>query len=1792
LKEETAMNDQFICFKGWKHLFSLTKQSLLASSALLVAIPSSNAANLAAAPMFMTASQPPLIMLTMARDHKLYYEAYNDYSDLNGDGTIDVGYKPASIDYYGYFDSNKCYSYTGGIFTPVAMTDSSVVNGNTVYNKKCTGTGRDFWSGDFLNYVTTARIDALRKVLYGGYRSTDSTSQTILERSFIPQDAHSWGKEYTNVANDGYDITEYTPLSLPASGSRHLFANVTLTGYGQAPLMRVLTNTNYRVWEWLSIERPVAGSECATGNNVRSSCVTSGTTYTGNPANAAEYQALIDTYATNGHQTGQQTVSNISISGGNNNPFTSTDDYYLDVFTGTLAVTTAGNYQFSPDGDDAVEVWIDGSLVTGWYGGHGQCGNTTTCRDAHKATVTLSAGNHTIQFRHQEATGDDNWALYWSGPDSSNSWQIVPASHFSNLTQTFYNVTSSSSAMADYNVRVEVCKTISGISSDAFNGRESNCKAYSDGAATPTITYKPTGLLHNYGESNGMFFGLLTGSYDQNTNGGIVRKAVSSITDEIEAATGILKESGSTCGTTGTVNCVRGVIGSINRLHITSFDYGSYQYGCGWITTRQMTDGECEMWGNPLAEMMYEVVRYFSGATSATSAFTTSSTRDNGVTLPGGTTGLPRVTTWTNPFSASPTIPIPNYGPFPSCSKPVMMLISDVYPSFDSDSIPGADSNFGSVAASNINGASLNASAIGQTIWNQEFGTGSTKNVFIGQVGNNYDGAPTPKTASSFGNLRGLAPSDPTRQGSFYAASVANFAKINDLNAVTGGQKVGTYSIALSAPLPNIQIPVTDTTTNTTSYITLVPFAKSVGGSSISATQGQFQPTNQIVDFYVDTIKNTTSSNTDTSVNGGRAYYKFRINYEDVEQGADHDMDAIALYEVLLNTNNTVTVNVTSSYAAGGIIQHMGYVISGTTADGVYLVVRDGDTSYGSDPEYFLDRPKSTDSGADSSYHLPLLPTGDPDVPNASNYASRSFSVNTSGTSATTLRDPLWYAAKFGGFNDINGDNIPQTNEWDADGDGVPDTYFLVVNPLKLLVQLDNALSKIRDSSGTSAALTANSFSFQTDTLIYQARFNSDGWTGELVAYPVTASSIGNAAWQAQLQMADKAPASRVILTYDPDRTGTKGIPFQWANMTSTGTTTLRTSLNKTSLGTTDTLGSDRVTFLRGTDVSGMRTRPQIMLTTISGSCSGDYTCPSGGGTAICTGGGTVTCTPVAKPNRLGDIINSQTQFVGRPAFGYPDASYAKFSTDYNASTNPTGRGDRAEMVYVGANDGMLHGFNSSTGEELIAYVPGEMYRQRAGRWILNKLTESDYGKNNSTNSHRYYVDGTPTIGDICTSSNVGSCPDGNWRSILVGSLRAGGQGIFALDVTNPANFSEANASTLVKWEFSDKNDTDLGYTVGRPYLVKLCNDRNNDNSCNAWSWYVLMNNGYNNTEADGYASTTGDAALFVLNANDGTLVKKIRVQEGDLTSAGPNGLSEIAPVDFDGDGVVDYVYAGDLKGNLWRFDFLSQNTNSWDVPFGSGTNLNPLYVAWDEQATRVRQPITTAPDIIKHPNGGLLVLFGTGSYLFSGDDLTTQVQTVYGIWDKLDGNTVASSNRTNLQQQSVITATVTATSSFSIGDVTSNTTVTYRTLSNNAVDWTTKKGWYFNLPDTKERVSFNPEVRGSNILRITSTVPSTDICEAGGYSWEYFVDALTGSRLAWSVFSDVTTLQDFGGTSAYASARKSTTGITPPGVIITEGKGRGTEFNCGSSGNCEASKLILGTGTSGRLSWREILSD
>ena len=1398
-------------------------------------------------------------------------------------------------------------------------------------------------------------------------------------------------------------------------------------------------------------------------------------------------------------------------------------NYYLTVITGTLKVTNAGNYEISVDGDDAVEVIVDNQVVAGWYGGHGNCGTATSCRDDHKGSITLGSGDHTLVFRHQERTGGDNYFLYWKGQDSLNAWQIVPADHLSGLVQKVYNVTLPASTRTDYVVRVKAC--VSGL-------LEPECKGYPQD--TPTV-HKPIGLLHDYGETDRMAFGLLTGSYEKHLSGGVLRKNISSFKDEVDAATGqfIVPTGGS-------------IRKTIDGLAVIGFDYGSHSYtdgSCKVPMTSPMQEGRCAMWGNPVAEMMYEGVRYFAGKTGPTSAFSISNTGNFDAAL-----GLPKPD-WLNPYRA------PASGGYVHCSRPFQIVISDA-PSFDTDQLPGSYFNSFTGDLS----PALDVQTRANTIW---AGETEANKVFIGQSGATYDGAPTPKDVSSFGDIRGLAPEEPTRQGGYYAASVANYARTEDLNAATGDQKMDTFAVALSSPLPRIEIPMENSKT-----ITLVPFAKSVGQVGTCLNNASDRPTNTIVDFYVDKIVNTGTGNQEPATNSGRPYGKFRINYEDSEYGSDHDMDAIVTYEVMRNANNTLTVNLSSDYAAGCIIQHMGYVISGTTADGVYLEVRDLDTSTGNDAnaDYFLDTPPTfvgippapaTAAGWQDAAALPLT-------------ASRTFSPGTSPSAAFIKHDPLWYAAKWGGFveNKNDSNNQPdKQSEWDADNDGKPDSYFFVTNAGKLKEQLSASFQEIIARTGSAASVATNSTSLQASSRIFQASFDSKEWSGNLKSFKLNSDGgiIQPFEWDAGQIINTQAPSSRTIITYSRD--SSDGIPFTWTAIASlTTNTTQKDALNANGKGVTDGDGSRRVSYLRG-DASNE--------------------------------GLAATNFRKRSTSKLGDIVNSNPWYVGAPQAGYPGSTYLAFRTTYF---------DRTPIIYAGANDGMLHGFNvkvdSSTnlpatgaGEEMIAYVPSQMYAN------LSKLTDLNY-------SHRYFVDGSPMVGDADVSG---------WKTVLVGGLNAGGQGYYALDVTNPADFSETNAGSLVLWEFTDKDDPDLGYTFNQPMQLsddqpvaaqirKMANNK----------WAVIVGNGYNNTEVDDNGgctdspdvkpctvSQTGHAVLYILfiaDGMDGTWTAGadfIKIDTGTGTTASPNGLATPVPVDIDGDDVVDYIYAGDLQGNLWKFDVKDSSPTAWKVAFGTTLAPLPLFTAVDSATpTPNPQPITSAPTVTPHPDGGFMVNFGTGKYLEVNDidpnKVPYKTQTLYGVWDKDDGTTTIT-GRTELVEQTVLSTLTTASGQ------------KFRITSQNAVNFNSKKGWYLDLPSsstTGERVAYNPLLRfGRSIF--TTLIPSDYPCDAGGTSWVMELDYLTGGRLDASPFdvngdekfneADLQDLTTGSGTikAAVSGMQLGSSvggGIAPTPAIIKGCKGGECKEASLSSGAIESVGESVPPGEQGRINWRELI--
>lgn len=492
----------------------------------------------------------------------------------------------------------------------------------------------------------------------------------------------------------------------------------------------------------------------------------------------------------------------------------------------------------------------------------------------------------------------------------------------------------------------------------------------------------------------------------------------------------------------------------------------------------------------------------------------------------------------------------------------------------------------------------------------------------------------------------------------------------------------------------------------------------------------------------------------------------------------------------------------------------------------------------------------------------------------------------------------------------------------------------------------------------------------------------------------------------------------------------------------------------------------------------------------------------------------------------MADIVNSDPYYVKDTNYGH-EGLPAGTPGQANYAAYVTANAGRQAMVYVGTNSGMLEAINADTGAEVFAYVPSGVYGN------LATLTDTPY-------SHRFYVDGAPVAGDAYLG--------GVWKTVLVGGLNGGGKSIYALDVTDPTGFN----ATKVLWEYTE---TDMGSSYSQPQIGIL----------ESGQWVAIFGNGYN--------STGGGSHLYVVNLADGTLIRKITAL--DAAGDDSNGLSTPVLYDSDANGKIDTVYAGDLQGYLWKFDLSNAASASWGVAYAG----SPLYRACrDDDSDGIyceageQQPITAQPKATGHTLGGHMVVFGTGRYLTATDVNDASVQTFYGIRD--NGTVVA--DRTQLQQQSVTAQTT----SFGF-DV--------RSVSTNAVDWATKKGWYLNLPDTPgERVVSAALIKESRAIFVT-LVPSTDPCTPGGYSWLMEVDLLTGGQT-----EPVFDLNNDGTYDALAGV-KSTVGISKTPVWLDKDDATAFKEMTGTSGGFMAVKNKKtpppggGGGTVQRTYWMQI---
>ncbi len=598
-------------------------------------------------------------------------------------------------------------------------------------------------------------------------------------------------------------------------------------------------------------------------------------------------------------------------------------------------------------------------------------------------------------------------------------------------------------------------------------------------------------------------------------------------------------------------------------------------------------------------------------------------------------------------------------------------------------------------------------------------------------------------------------------------------------------------------------------------------------------------------------------------------------------------------------------------------------------------------------------------------------------------------------------------------------------------------SYYPASSPAALVNDLNSILISVQHGSLSTTASTVNSTRLQTGSVEYQANFTSSDtpyqdWTGDLFEKTLNLASgapSGAARWSVSAlldaQVASGGWANRrLIATWNPSLNAGAGggAPFEWSSATPSQAIS---AAQQALLQPLDALGQRRLDYLRGDSsqeqhqgVGNFRNRSHI----------------------------------------LGDIVDSQPIFVGAPNGTYFTASYFAFQGT---------QASRPSMLYVGANDGMLHAFNATSGTELFAFVPNGVFAN------LFNLTAPLYNQ-----KHLFFVDGSPQSDDVMFA-------DGSWHTLLVGGENAGGRTVYALEVTSPASLTTQSAvANAVAWEFSD---ADMGLSYSEPRIAPIAATP---------GFAVFFGNGYN--------SPSNHSILYALNPQTGRMLAKIDlcsatgVPAGTCSASAPQGLSSVAVGNSDGlqGQPITRVYAGDLQGDLWAVDVSSSSPANWTVKL--------LFQARDPSGRP--QPVTTAPVITLNPHyprqAGLFVMFGTGEFLTASDLSNQQTQTAYGVWDMPSGTGPYA--RANLQSQTL--GLVTAAQSGLPQDILVDTS--------NTVNFTNKVGWYDDLPTNGQRFMNTPQLLNGAFIATLNT-PPTSACGVPATPMLLELNYATGGALA-----------------------------------------------------------------------------
>jgi len=1306
--------------------------------------------------------------------------------------------------------------------------------------------------------------------------------------------------------------------------------------------------------------------------------------------------------------------------------------------------------------------------------------------------LRVAEGNHSLW------ASNERWQCRWSEEKSASNANNAA---LSGIPASTSNPSRASAGLGlnDYAVKVKVC--VSGL-------RENNCKRYPDG------NYKPIGLLQSFGDDDKVLFGMIAGSYLKNKSGGVVMKNIESMSNEVDVDGDGTFTQAVTSG--ADANRAEGIINTWSLYRPVKYRHSDGTYGINGLNANNCTwgldsfsDGQCMNWGNPFSEVYLNAIRYLAGEG------VTGEYRSNGnPVIP----GLETPQNWVDPLDDT------NF-----CSSLNVIGFNASTISYDADQLDGNAYGVGAIWGGATSAGLTKRVGDGESVSGKEF--------FVGENGSDNNQLCTAKKVADLGQVQGLCSEAPRLEGSYRVAGIAYKAHVSDIrkdgaSPLQGEQVVDTYAVTLAPAVPEIVVPVP----GSRNVVRILPACQNsdVGGNCA------------LVDFKV------VQPHTETL---GVGTGKFYVNWEDSEQGGDYDQDMWGVISYVV-TSNSITVS--TDVIAESTIYDMGfgYVISGTTQDGFH--VHSGIEGY---------------TRADS----------DPSIAKCSNCqvgdapTSQTYTIGTSA--AGLLKDPLYYAAKWGAFTDENGNNIPDLqSEWDRkDGagklnpDGLPDTYYYATNPEELERSLTNVLNAIiaKTASGTAASVVASSREGQG--ALFQAMYVTErtydsktvNWIGNLHSlwidnrglvrednnangklddyqsdkvvqvyydnatrqtrvcrYESTTSDVYTPVivnpgadceanslpleelkplWNAREQLSAvtdvttqrdyNSPAStgRYILTWkDEDLNGIvdagEAIDFTPEKFDTAKAYGFLNTLSQTE-------ADNIINYIRGQEIAGLRNR-----------------------TIDFDGDGT------EEVLRLGDIVHSTPNSVAIPAEAfdqlYGDVSYSEFRAKY---------AQRRQMIYVGANDGLLHAFNAGffdpitlqfklspnretphpLGAEVWAYAPGALLPH------LKWLTDPDY-------THVYYMDAKPRVFDAKIFDSADPDHPGGWGTVLVAGMRFGGgtmtvdtaadglggvnaaddhqfrSAYVVMDITNPEKPPKLLA------ELSHPN---LGFTTSYPTAMTV---RQKDDNLN--QWYLVFGSGPTSLAK---ATSTQDARLMVYDLSNMQWATDYGPAD-TLNVIGTNAfVGDPLAADWDLNYKADDLYVGTVNGttaspsgSLYRLQVKeSANPADWVLAERLTTN----------------QPIVARPTLSVDKNLTRWVYVGTGRFYVNDDKQSTAQQTLYGFRDN-PAATAPSSLPATSNLVDVTNAVVSTATPFTVTGVAgvSNFQELEDLFDATGSSW--KDGWKLNLPTNGTNPSARMIQEGAllgRVLLTTDFTPSLSLCGGDGTSTLYGLYYKTGTPLA-----------------------------------------------------------------------------